>query len=106
MSSSKYATGIMISGEKLGTSVNRNIAGNQTNRESLMILIGPNLSPKRPPMYVMKIPILKNTVNAKLPCSGLVPSSRVQKIGMNALITRKFTDWLRMIMNKIPKYFQ
>ena len=96
----------MITGEKFGTSVNRNIAGNQTNRDSLMILIGPNLSPNRPPMYVMKIPILKNTVNAKLPCSGLVPSSRVQKIGMNALITRKFTDWLRMIMNKIPKYFQ
>ena len=95
-----------MSGEKVGTSVNRNIAGNQTNSDSLIILIGPYLSPNRPPMYVMKIPILKNTVKAKLPCSGLVPSSRVQKIGINALITRKFTDWLKIIMNKMPKYFQ
>ena len=96
----------MITGEKVGTSVNRNIAGNQINRDSLMILMGPYLSPNRPPIYVMKIPILKNMVNAKLPCSVLVPSSRVQKIGINALITRKFTDWLRMIINKLPKYFQ
>ena len=95
-----------MSGEKVGTSVNRNIAGNQTNRDSLIILIGPYLSPNRPPIYVMKMPILKNTVKAKLPCSGLVPSSRVQKIGINALITRKFTDWLKMITNKMPKYFQ
>ena len=96
----------MIAGEKVGTSVNKNIAGNQINRDNLMILIGPYLSPNRPPIYVMKMPILKNTVNAKLPCSGLVPSSRVQKIGMKALITRKLTDWLRMMMNSMPKYFQ
>ena len=105
-SNNRYAIGSIIYGAKFGTSVNRNIAGNQTNRESLMILIGPNLSPNKPPMYVMKIPMLKNTVNAKLPCSGLVPSSRVQKIGMKALITRKFTDWLKIMMNKMPKYFQ
>ena len=60
-----------------------------------MILMGPYLSPNRPANIGHKDADTKEYESkTKLPCSGACTELTSPEIGINALITRKFTDYL------------
>ena len=82
--------------------MSRNITGIMTRNDTRIMRTKPMRSDSTPPKNVMTAPSAKRHVRAKLPACSDVPSTWIQKSGMNALQTQKPVERARMASESLP----